>query len=137
MKFNHIGIFAKNLKEGKKYIYDIFDIKKVSKEFHDKELKVSVQFFSDTSGITYEIVSPFGKNNPVDKVLKQNKNILNHVAYTTKLFNKEVKKLRKKGFAPLGKAKKAVAFNNAKVIFFITPLNFIIEIIEEKYEKKS
>ena len=47
-----------------------------------------------------------------------------------------MRKLRNKGFAPLGKAKKALAFNNAKVIFFITPLNFIIEIIEEKYEKK-
>ena len=42
MQFNHIGIFAKNLKEGKKYIYDIFDIKKVSKEFHDKEYALNI-----------------------------------------------------------------------------------------------
>ena len=45
---------------------------------------------------------------------------LNFVTAKAALFNKEVKKLRKKGFAPLGKAKKAVAFNNAKVIFFIS-----------------
>ena len=131
MKFDHIGIFSKSLDEGRKHMCNIFEIKKLSQEFHDQSLKVSIQFLTDKSGITYEIVAPFGKNNPVDQVLKKNKNILNHVAYRTKNFSKEIKKLRGVGCAPLGVAKKALAFNYAKVIFFITPLNFIIEIIQE------
>jgi len=131
MKFDHIGIFSKSLDEGRKHMYNIFEIKKLSQEFHDQSLKVSIQFLTDKSGITYEIVAPFGKNNPVDQVLKKNKNILNHVAYRTKNFSKEIKKLRGAGCAPLGEAKKALAFNYSKVIFFITPLNFIIEIVQE------
>jgi hypothetical protein len=139
MKFDHIGIFSKSLDEGRKHMRNIFEIKKLSREFHDQSLKVSIQFLTDKSGITYEIVAPFGKNNPVDKVLNKNKNILNHVAYRTKNFSKEIKKLRGVGCAPLDVAKKALAFNYAKVIFFITPLNFIIEIVQEvkKVKKKN
>lgn len=136
MKFNHIGIFVKTLSEGREHISNIIDIKKLSQEFHDKSLKVSVQFITDKSGITYEIVSPFGAHNPVDKVLNENKNILNHIAYTTDQFDKEVKKLRNNGCAPLGVAQKALAFNYSKVIFFITPLNFIIELVEETKKNK-
>ncbi len=132
MKFDHIGIFVKNLEFGRENISKIFDIKKSSDEFHDKSLKVSMQFFYDKSGIVYEIVAPFGKDNPVDKVLKKNTNILNHVAYKTNEFEKTIDKLRNIGCAPITEAKKALAFNHAKVIFFITPLNFIIEIIEKK-----
>ena len=132
MKFDHIGIFVKNLEFGRENISKILDIKKSSDEFHDEFLKVSVQFFYDKSGIVYEIVAPFGKGNPVDKVLKKNINILNHVAYKTNEFKKTIEKLRDMGCAPITSAQKALAFDYAKVIFFITPLNFIIEIIEEK-----
>ena len=139
MKFHHIGIFVKNLNIGKKHLVKILNIKKSSQQFHDKSLKVSIQFFYDKSGIVYEIVAPLGKNNPVKKVLQENKNILNHIAYKTSNFDKTIKKLRKKGCAPLGPAKKALAFNHARVIFFVTPLNFIIEIIEQlnKGKKKN
>ena len=60
MKFNHIGIFVKTLSEGREHISNVIDIKKLSQEFHDKSLKVSVQFITDKSGITYEIVAPLG-----------------------------------------------------------------------------
>ncbi len=39
--------------------------------------------------------------------------------------------LRKINCAPLGKPMRAVAFKGKRVIFFLTPLNFIIELIEE------
>ena len=136
MKFNHIGIFVKTLNEGREHISNVFNIKKLSQEFHDKSLKVSTQFITDKSDITYEIVAPFGTNNPVDKVLNKSKNILNHVAYTTNKFDKKIQKLRNCGCAPLGAAQKSLAFNYSKVIFFLTPLNFIIELIEETKKDK-
>ena len=131
MKFNHIGIFSKNIKVGKKILCSYLNIKKIFKIFYDKNLGVKVIFITDTSNITYEIVAPYGKKNPVKKLLDQNKNILNHVAYKVKNFDNQIKILRQKGFAPLNTPKKAKAFRNKKICFFLTPLSFIIEIIED------
>ena len=78
MKFNHIGIFVKDIEEGREEISKLLNIKKVSKRYDDENLKVSVQFITDQSSITYEIVAPYGSGNPVDKVLDEKKNVLNH-----------------------------------------------------------
>ena len=130
MNFDHIGIFCKNLKIGRTYFSKIFEIKKKSEEFSDSRLNVKVQFLYDKKNIKYELIAPLGKKNPVDQSLKKNKNIINHIAYKTKSFKKEISRLRKIGCIPLDKPKPAVAFNGKKVIFFLTPLRFIIELIE-------
>tara|TARA_B100000674_G_C37307090_1_gene674736 strand:- start:52 stop:456 length:405 start_codon:yes stop_codon:yes gene_type:complete len=129
-KFNHIGIFSKNIKFAEKELKNILNIKKTSKTFIDKNLGVKVKFLYDKDSICYEIVSPYGKKNPVDKVLKEGKNILNHLAYKVKNFDKVIKDLRNQGFVPLMQPKKAKAFNS-RVIFFLSPLKVIIEIVEE------
>lgn len=130
MDFDHIGIFCKSLKIGRNYLSKIFDIKKKSKEFNDNLLSVKIQFLYDKKNIKYELIEPLGKKNPVDLSLRKNRNIINHVAYKTKSFQKEISRLRKTGCIPLDKPKPAVAFNGKKVIFFLTPLRFIIELIE-------
>lgn len=131
MKFHHIGIFAKDIRFGKKIISSFLKIKEISKVYNDKSLGVKILFLKDYSNITYEIVSPFGKKNPVKKLLKENKNILNHIAYKAKNFDKKIIFFRNNGFAPLNKPMKALAFNNKRVCFFLTPLNYIIEVIED------
>ena len=87
-------------------------------------------FITDKDNIIYEIVAPYVKKNPVSKIIKQKKNILNNIAYKVKNFDNVILKLRSKGFAPLGRAQPALAFKNMRVCFFLTPLNFIIEVIE-------
>jgi len=130
MKFHHIGIFCNTINEGKKNILNLLKPKKISKITYDKNLGVKVLFITDKDNIMYEIVAPYGKKNPVSKILKQKKNILNHIAYKVKNFDNVILKLRSKGFAPLGRAQPALAFKNMRVCFFLTPLNFIIEVIE-------
>ena len=131
MKFDHIGIFVKNLQFGSKHLTRLFEIKKKTNIIHDPLHKVSVQFFYDKNNICYELVAPKGKKNPVSSILKQNKNILNHVAYKSKNFQKDITKLRKLGCIPLGKPKPARAFKGANIIFFLSPLKIIIEVIEQ------
>jgi len=131
MNFDHIGIFVKDIKHGLNHLKDIFPIVRCSQEHKDPLLKVIVQFCYDKDGVCYELVAPNGSNNPVDSVLASNSNILNHIAYRSKVFDKTVEDLRKKGCVPLGTAKPAIAFDGARVIFFLTPLRMIIEIIEE------
>lgn len=130
MQFDHLGVFVKSLDEGRSYLRSIFHIKTISDECHDPLLNVSVQFLSDSSGICYEIVAPNGLGNPVDPVLKESKNILNHVAYRTADFENELVRLRAAGCIPLGKPAPAVAFEGSRVVFFLTPLRLILEIIE-------
>jgi len=55
----------------------------------------------------------------------------NHIAYKTTQFDEEVLKFREIGCVPLGKAQPALAFNGSRVIFFLTPLRLIFELIEE------
>jgi len=65
------------------------------------------------------------------QVLKRGHGFLNHLAYTTEQFDNQLRNLRNLGMIPLGPAKKAVAFNGRRVVFLLTKLHYIIEIIEE------
>lgn len=131
LNFHHIGIFVENLEEGQEILKNLIPIKIITPSVSDNILKVRVQFCIDTSNIRYELVSPFGENNPVVGILKSGKNILNHVAYVVKNVNKEMIRLRKQGCLPLDEPKPAIIFNGKKVVFLLTPMRFIIELIEE------
>tara|TARA_X000000950_G_scaffold203876_1_gene245421 strand:- start:979 stop:1386 length:408 start_codon:yes stop_codon:yes gene_type:complete len=130
-KFHHIGIFVKDLEYGKSEIKKFIDISSVSDEIVDELIGVKIIFVKDNSNVTYELVAPNGNDNPVTGVLKRGKDHLNHIAYECDSFENEINKLRSKGLIPLGKAKKAKAFQGAKVIFFLSPMGFIIELIEK------
>ena len=86
----------------------------------------------DKGGNCYELVAPFGKNSPVNNIIKSKKNILNHLAYITSNFNKDLQSLTKKGLFAITMPAKAIAFNNAKIVFLLSPLGFIVELIEKK-----
>jgi len=133
MRFDHIGLFVENLNYGYDQLAKLFNIARKSDVYNDPLLKVSVQFLYDETGICYEIIAPYGEGNPVDAVLRSKSRILNHIAYKTNHFEKSVVDLRHAGCIPLGKPQPAIAFCNAKVIFFLSPLNIIFELIEDKH----
>ena len=130
MKFDHIGLFVANLADGRKSLSSIIPIAEYSDEIEDANLKVKVQFAIDYSGISYELVAPFGDNNPVTQMLISGKAVLNHVAYKVENFEDKISELRTSGAIPLGVPARAVAFNGKRVVFLLTPLKFIIELIE-------
>lgn len=130
MKFNHIGIFVKSLTYGLKELRKIIKIKKKSKIIKDETLKVKLIFIFDENNLCYELIEPYGKNNPVSNSIKKKYNLLNHLAYESINFDKDVKKLIKNGFRPISKPMPAKAFKGKKVIFLINQLNYINEIIE-------
>ncbi|HER26278.1 MAG TPA: glyoxalase [Rhodospirillales bacterium] len=130
MFFDHIGLFVADLTAGRQQLSALLPIHKFSGPVDDPGLKVRIQFATDSSGIRYELVAPFGDGNPVSAVLAAGKNILNHVAYRTTDLDVEIERLRNEGAIPLGPPAPAVAFKGARVIFLLTPLGFIIELIE-------
>lgn len=132
MQFDHIGVFVKTLDQGRAGLLEMLPIAKVGQVFHDPLLKVSVQFLHDTSGICYELVAPNGEGNPVDAVLADKRSILNHVAYKVADFDAGVEQLRQARCMPLGMPQPAVAFGGARVVFFLTPLRMIVELVEAR-----
>lgn len=129
-RFHHIGIFVKDLDFGLEQLEKIFEVASVSEVISDENLLVLIQFVTDNSGVRYELVAPFGDGNPVERVLETKRNLLNHVAYVSDNFDDDIVELRRSGAIPLGLPKQAKAFDGRKVVFFLTKLGFIFELIE-------
>ena len=130
MKFDHIGIFCASLSSGRKHLENILLVGNWTDPVNDPIQKVSVQFGTDASGIRYELVAPCGENNPVEPLLAQSKNILNHVAYIVKDIYAEIKRLQEERCILISGPSPAKAFNNHNIAFLYTPLRFVIELIE-------
>jgi methylmalonyl-CoA/ethylmalonyl-CoA epimerase len=130
MKFDHIGVFVQDIAAGDAALSAMLPIARRSEIFTDPVIKVQVQFLYDTSGICYELVAPAGAGNPVDGVLKSRRNVLNHVAYRTAALDATLADLREQGAFPLNAPTPAVAFGGKRVVFLMTALNFIIELVE-------
>ena len=130
IRFHHLGLFVRDLEFGLTELEKVIEVKDVSEVTDDFGLRVSVQFVIDSSNLRYELVAPLGENNPVDPVLKARKNILNHVAYITDDFETTFNKMRQDGCLPLAPPRNAKAFGGKKVVFMLTPLGFIYELIE-------
>lgn len=130
LSFNHIGLFVKNIKKSEKYIAPFLKLNK-KKIIFDKKLKIKVKLYFDNKKICYELVEPYGKNNPVSGFLKRGSNILNHIAYSTKNFGLAITSLKKKNFMQISKINYSKVFKG-KIVFFLSPLNYIVEVIEIK-----
>lgn len=130
MIFDHIGLFVADLAQGREKLAAMLPVERFSEPVDDEGMQVRVQFANDRSGIRYELVAPFGEGNPVSGVLASGKAVLNHVAYRVGDIAAEAARLRASGAVPLGPARAAKAFGGKAVMFFLTPLRFIIELIE-------
>ena len=131
LMLHHIGLLVPNLDIGENYLSQFFCWSKKSEKYDDFGIGVSIQFFYDKNDVCVELVAPLTEINPVSQSLSRGTNILNHLAFVSPCFDESVLYLRQYGFVALGQPKDAVAFSGKKVIFFLTPLKMIIEIIEE------
>lgn len=129
MKFDHIGIVVDDLAEGRKLIGEMFPIASFTPEIEDPEINVRITFATDSSGIRYELIAPLNDKSPLTAVLKSRKNILHHVAYSTPRFDEMTGVYSKLGLQ-LGTPVGAVAFQGRRVVFFMMPIGFIVELVE-------
>tara|TARA_A100001011_G_scaffold360175_1_gene407256 strand:+ start:920 stop:1324 length:405 start_codon:yes stop_codon:yes gene_type:complete len=128
--FHHIGIFVSDLDHGKSHMSNLIDINYSSEEIVDENIGVKIVFVKDQQDTLYELVAPYGSKSPVKEALSKGRNLLNHVAYVSDKFDEEILRFRDQGCVPLGTPQKAKAFRGARVIFFLTSLGFIFELIE-------
>jgi methylmalonyl-CoA/ethylmalonyl-CoA epimerase len=130
MKFDHLGLVVPDLKAGRERLSGLFEIRDWTREFEDPVNNVYVQFGRDASGMCYELVAPLGSDSPVAGALKNQRAILNHVAYLVSDLPAGAERLSDQGCMPIGTAKPAIAYGGRSIQFFATPLHFIVELIE-------
>ena len=130
MQFDHIGVIASSLEEGRAVLNAFVQIPRWTEEFADPVNQVYAQFGTDPSGVCYELIVPYGDSSPITKFLSTGKNILNHVAYLVQDLAKEGDRLRAAGAVPTSDPKPAIAYGGKHIQFFVTPMRFIIELIE-------
>ena len=130
MIFDHLGLVVNDLATGRDKLSRLLPIDDWSEEIADPGIGVWVQFGTDPSGLRYELVAPLAKPSPVCEALNSGKNILNHVAYRVADLDRAANQLRTEGSIPLGPAKPAVAFAGARVMFFLTSMRFVVELVE-------
>jgi methylmalonyl-CoA/ethylmalonyl-CoA epimerase len=130
LRFDHIGLVVNDMSEGRAFLEEMFGIDRWTEVFEDPGIGVYVQFGRAAEGPCYELISPRGEASPVMTALKRGINILNHVAYLTTDLDVDAKRLEEKGAMMAGPAKPAVAYDGARVQFWITPQRFMVELIE-------
>jgi methylmalonyl-CoA/ethylmalonyl-CoA epimerase len=137
LQFDHLGLIVSDLASARDFLTQTLGITLWTPITDDPIIHVSVQFGtapttpSGVTGPTYELIAPFGDASPVANALRQGKHILNHVAYLTPDLDLSAAALRDQGCFAAGPAMPAVAYAGNRVQFFLSPLRFIIELIEK------
>lgn len=138
LSFHHIGLITKDLEAGKKFLENNLGVTVWSEVIKDETQKVNIRFGKiNGNEMFYELLSPSDSSSPIMNSLKKNKNIINHVAYSLKNFDQNIKIFKKLGSIQLIKPVKAIAFNEAKIVFFMNKLGFVTEFIEDNDELNS
>ena len=131
MHFHHIGILVDNLALGVNFFSKFKKEIKLSKLICDKNLGVKIIFFRYKEKINFELISPYGRKSPIASILKKKGSIINHIAYEVINLKKNIKFLKSLGCIQITQPKKAKAFKGRKVVFFMSPLHHVIELIEK------
>jgi methylmalonyl-CoA/ethylmalonyl-CoA epimerase len=132
LEFDHLGIIVSNLEEARQFMSSALAVMRWTEVVDDPVHGVSVQFGSMAAGSpAYELIAPLQDASPISNALKSGKHILNHVAYLTLDLRASGNRLREAGCYPVGEAQPAVAYGGALVQFWMSPLRFVIELIEK------
>jgi methylmalonyl-CoA/ethylmalonyl-CoA epimerase len=130
LTFDHTGIVVRDIELARESFVGLLPIVGRTRRFDDYFLGVSVQFLQDMSGFVYELIAPLGEDSPVAKVASSRSSVINQVAYRVEDLALAANHLRSQNAIPTGAPKKAIAFGNALVQFFLTREGFIVELIE-------
>lgn len=130
LSFDHLGLVVADLAVARRHLTESLGITRWSEVFDDPGIGVSVQFGSGVASPRFELITPLGNKSPIARALAQGKNVLNHLAYLTPDLKQAAEVLREQGCFPVGEAQPAIAYGGKPVQFFLSPLRFIIELIE-------
>ncbi len=132
LELDHLGLIVPDLAAGRTFLQQALGITHWTPITDDPTLGVSVQFGA-TPGyqLTYELIAPMGEASPIANALRSGKHILNHLAYLTPDLEASGERLRSTGCYPTGDPLPALAYEGRRIQFWMSPLRFVIELIEK------
>jgi methylmalonyl-CoA/ethylmalonyl-CoA epimerase len=132
LQLDHLGVIAPDLDAARCFLERALSITRWTEVTSDPVLRVAVQFgTAEEGGLVYELIAPLGEESPISNALRSGKHILNHVAYLSADLTSSGEHLRTEGCWQAGPPLPALAYGGALVQFWISPLRFVIELIEK------
>lgn len=128
--FDHLGLVVASLAEGRAHLAATLGISHWTPPVDDHGIGVSVQFGLGGPGPAIELIAPLGQCSPVAQALRTGHRILNHIAYLTPDIEASAAHLVLQGCVPTGPAQPAAAYGGRCVQFFVSPLRFMLELVE-------
>lgn len=95
----------------------------------DEKRKVIIAF-AESSGYSIELIAPLSDGSPVDSILKKNGPTPYHICYETVDIKLMCQKLKAEKFRVISDISPAPAIDNANVVFLLSPVMGIIELVE-------
>ena len=129
-RFDHLGLVVKRLARGREHMTALLAIDAWTAPVEDPVNGVTLQFGRDPAGVVFELLEPLGDSSPVAAALRKGAAILNHVAYRVPDLAAGAAHLASAGAARVGDPRPAIAYGGRPIQFFVTPLRFLIELIE-------
>ncbi len=129
MKFHHIGVVVKNIKEAFENYKKYLGFDKITEIYTDEVQQVRVAFLEIGDNVMIELIEPLGEDSPIMNFLKKGGG-LNHICYQVEDIEKEVETLREKGALIVCKPVPARAYEGNKIAFLYTPDKNLIELVE-------
>ena len=129
-RFDHLGVVVKRVDKARSRMAALLAIEEWTPVIDDPVNGVRLQFGRDPAGVVYELLEPLDEYSPVQAALEGGKAILNHVAYRVADLAVGAARLKAGGAAKVSDPKPAIAYGGRPIQFFVTPLRFIIELIE-------
>lgn len=134
-KIEHIGIAVKDLVASNKIFASLFGKEHYKTELVESEHVMTSFFKSGPNKI--ELLQATDKTSPIAKFIEKRGEGIHHIAFAVDDIEKEIKRLKKKGFIVLNETPKKGADN--KLVAFLHPKStngILIELCQEIFIKK-
>ncbi|MGB0714031.1 MAG: VOC family protein [Gammaproteobacteria bacterium] len=131
MRFHHIGYAVADIQIFlDEHLLPLFAPEEVSGITDDPIQKVRVCFARMQGGTTIELVAPLEEGSPVDTIIDSPRGGLYHLCYEVDDLDATIMDFRRKRYMALGRPVPAVAFDNRRIVFLMTPQHDLIELLE-------
>ena len=138
LRFDHIGVVVARIEVGRQFLEAACGVRLWTDLIADPGLGVAVQFgMSAAGGPCYELIAPLAEGSAVSSALERGRNLLNHLAYRTSDLEGQGERLRALGCLEVAPAQPAVAYRGRRIQFWMTPLRFLLELIEAPEHQHS
>jgi methylmalonyl-CoA/ethylmalonyl-CoA epimerase len=127
-----MGVAVPSLEQALTTYQELFGYTVCAGPFDDPIQRVSVCFLKTGSlgEPTLELVSPNGKDSPVDRVLAKGIGAY-HLCYKVDNVESALDYVRSRGCIVISKPVPAVAFEGRRIAWFYTPTRQLIELVEQ------